>query len=93
MENIKKEIILLANSMMIELNKDDVESIYNEFDQILNTFENLKKIDTKNIEPTDFCIQFQIDDLRDDEIIIEDENPFSNCKLFNDQYVVIKNEK
>ncbi len=93
MKEIKNRIKLLAKELMFELSETDIESICDEFHVIEDQLKSISNISTINVQPTNFCIEFESTPLREDTIVEEDDKPFSNCKLLKDKYVVIKNEK
>ena len=93
MKDIKEQIKLLAKELMFELNDVDIESICDEFHIIEEQLKSISNISITNVQPTNYCIEFESTPLRDDEVVVDDQEPFSNCKLLKDNYVVIKNEK
>lgn len=93
MKDIKKQIEDLAKDLMFELSNDDIQNILNEFCSIEEQLKSITNISTIGIQPTSYCIEFESTPLREDEIVEVDSNPFSNCKKFNNKYVVINNEK
>lgn len=93
MEDIKRRIQLLAKDLMFELTNEDIDDICSEFHIIEEQLKSLSTISTSGVQPTNYCIEFESTPLRDDEIIENDNKPFSNCKCVKNEYVVIKNEK
>ncbi len=94
MEKIKKQIKQLADDLLFDMPEEDINEICNEFQSIEKQLKSINNISVVGVQPTNFSIEFEATPFREDVIREEkDANPFSNCKLVKDQYVVIKNEK
>ncbi len=94
MKEIKEQIKILSEELLFELSDDDINSICSEFADIQKQLSSISEIAVDDVQPTNFCIAFEATPFREDIINDEhDENPFGNCKLMKDKYVVIKNDK
>lgn len=93
MEKIKKQIKELADELLFEMPEEDINEICAEFQSIEKQLKSIHHISVAGVQPTNFCIEFENDTFRPDVISNTQAQPFSNCKLVKDQYVVIKNEK
>ncbi|MGL4952168.1 MAG: Asp-tRNA(Asn)/Glu-tRNA(Gln) amidotransferase subunit GatC [Mycoplasma sp.] len=95
MKDTKTKLELLANSLKFELSDIEFEKILQEHKAIVKKFNLIKEIDTSNIVPTNFIHELDATKCwREDEPTTFDKNEvFSNTKLDENGYVVIKNEK
>ncbi len=94
MDKIKKQVEQLASDLLFDMSEEDISHICAEFQSIEKQLKTINNISVVGIQPTNFSIEFEATPFREDVIREEsDANPFSNCKLVKDKYVVIKNEK
>lgn len=92
MDDILK-IKKLSEELKFNLSDSELNQISLEFNNILNQLNLIRDIDTKEVEPTSFTVNSKSIILREDIIIETNKDVFSNCKNFDGEYVVIKNEK
>lgn len=93
MKSKKEQILLLANDLMFELSNTDTINIENEFNSIQEQLNNISEINTHDIQPTSFCIEFENIELREDVEVTNDQDVLGNCKFYDGKFVVIKDEK
>ncbi|MDE7434182.1 MAG: Asp-tRNA(Asn)/Glu-tRNA(Gln) amidotransferase subunit GatC [Mycoplasmoidaceae bacterium] len=88
----KQEIKEIAKNYYFNLDEQTLDSLYQDFQSFLTNLEALEKIDTTNVEPTDYCTPFSCNCLRKDIPEIE-QNPeefTKNAKNKFNKYIVIK---
>ena len=86
----------LSESLLFNLNDDEIESINKEFNDIINLLNEISSINVDNhSESLSFIEPIRLENvINDDEMEIYDSNEvFSNCSFFNNGMVVLKNEK
>ena len=86
----------LSESLLFNLNDDEIESINKEFNDIINLLNEISSINVDNhSESLSFIEPIRLENvINDDEIEIYDSNEvFSNCSFFKNGMVVLKNEK
>ena len=94
MKKIKEQIKILSQELLFELSEEDINSICQEFTDIQKQLGSISEIAVDDVQPTNFCIPFEATPFREDVITTtHDDQPFANCSLMKDQYVVIKNDK
>lgn len=89
----EKDFMAMANKIYINPNKDVLNYLKQEYEQINFSLQKLKKIDISNVEPL-VRVGLPIFDLREDEedlnIVANKEKILMNASENNGDYVVIK---
>lgn len=88
----KEKIKSLSKTLYFDLSNEQLIELEKEFIEIQQKIDVLKKINTDNIESTNFCLVSSNSNLRKDEIVLASDNKkhLSNAKQIINDYVVIK---
>jgi Asp-tRNA(Asn)/Glu-tRNA(Gln) amidotransferase C subunit len=81
MQDIKKEIwIKIASQIYIDIEKQTLIQIEEDWRKLASAFEDLKKIDVSNLEPTDYPHKVSMNTLRDDVPVKQSSDYYSKKK-------------
>ena len=83
----RSEIEMIASLSRLNLKEEEIEEVTEQLDKFLIYVENLKKIDTTQIEPTTYALPMQ-NVFRADEVkeSLSQEDALSNAPLKEDGY-------
>ena len=59
MKVTRKDIETVASLSRLNINEDEVQDVTEQLDKFLNYVENLKSVDTTDIEPTTYALKMQ----------------------------------
>lgn len=87
MKVTKNDIDTVASLSRLHINEDEVPAVMDKLDKFLNYVENLKSVDTTNIEPTTYALKMQ-NVFREDVVknSLPREAALSNAPLKEDGY-------
>ena len=87
MKVTRKDIETVASLSRLNINEDEVQDVTEQLDKFLNYVENLKSVDTTDIEPTTYALKMQ-NVFRDDVVkpSLSRELALSNAPLKEDGY-------
>ena len=82
-----EEVLKTAETARIELDDEEVEKFSREFDDILEMFEKLEKVDTEDVEPAFHPVEVEPDTREDEkEDTLDHDKVFANTENEEDGY-------
>lgn len=86
----EKIILECSQSLLFSINDKQLDQLIIEFNDIIRNFDRVSIIDTTNLEPTSYSINFSIHDFREDIPMISDISAIMQCpEKVNNQLVKV----